>query len=65
MEAPNIKSTLNDKKNAVTYHVLAYRKLSAEEILNAVRAFKRTKQGKKRAKKGSVITIMTIIGYND
>jgi len=63
MQPPNVKHLLIDDKNGVRYRVLAYRKLTREEVLMAVRHYKSQRKGKK-PKKGTIITIVTVIGYN-
>ncbi len=39
MEMPTVKSSIRDKQNDVTYHVLAYRKLTREELVLAIGHF--------------------------
>lgn len=62
MQAPNIKNTLIDPERNITYHVMAYRKLSERELLQAVRYS--VSQLKRKPKKGSVNTIITVIGFD-
>lgn len=63
MEMPSVRSTIKDPAKDVTYHVMAYRTLSREELVQSVRAYHSSRRTKK-LKKGQVITIMTIIGAN-
>ncbi|MFA5239084.1 MAG: hypothetical protein WC476_05160 [Phycisphaerae bacterium] len=64
MQSPNVKHLLIDDKNGVRYEVLAYRKLSHEEVIMAVRHYKSRRKPKK-PKKGTIITIVTVIGYDE
>lgn len=62
MEMPNIKNQINDGETGVTYIVMAYRRLTYEELVQAVRVFHAGRKSKKRLKKGVVITIFSLIG---
>ena len=63
MEMPNVKNTLVDSGSNVTYHVMAYRPLTKEEMLLSVHQYwSQTK--KRKLKAGTVITIVSIIGHN-
>ncbi len=64
MEQPRVSNTIRDEENGVTYDVVAYRKLSREEIVHAIRHYRASKKAKK-PKKGTTVTIVTIIGYDD
>jgi hypothetical protein len=64
MEQPNIISTLVDQQKKITYEIVAYRKLTKEELILAVRHFYAQKK-KPKVKPGQKITIISIIGYND
>jgi hypothetical protein len=64
MQQPNVRSTLNDPNTGVTYHVMAYRPLTRGELIQSVRAYLSQKKVKK-SKLGAVITILTIIGYDE
>jgi hypothetical protein len=64
MELPDVKHLLIDDKNEVRYEVLAYRKLTREEVIMAVRHYKSQKKIKK-PKKGTIITIVTVIGHDE
>lgn len=63
MEVPSVRSTIKDPKKDITYYVLAYRPLTRPELVEAVRYF--SAHSKKRPKRGSAITIISIIGAND
>lgn len=61
---PSIKSTLDDSANSgVIYHVMAYRSLNKAELVQTVRVF--LSGQKKKPKRGSQITIISIIGHDD
>lgn len=62
METPNVLNKLTDPKSNVVYEVLAYRKLTKEELMFAVRYYLASR--KKRPKKGSVIRIYSTIGHD-
>ena len=64
MEQPRVSNPIRDEEKDVTYNVIAYRKLSREEIILAIRHYHAGKKSKK-PKKGSTITIVTIIGHNE
>jgi uncharacterized protein (DUF433 family) len=64
VQLPNVSNILKDLENDVTYDVIAYRKLSRNEIIQAVRYYNSQKKTKK-PKKGTSIKIITIIGYNE
>ena len=61
MKAPSISNVVRDEKRNITINVMAYRKLSERELVQSVRYFRSTKQGR-RLKKNSTYTIMSIIG---
>jgi len=64
MEPPSVSNSIRDEKNGITYNVVAYRKLSREEIVLAIKHHRASKKTKK-PKKGTTVTIVTIIGYKD
>jgi hypothetical protein len=63
MELPTIQNILRDNENKIIYHVMAYRSLTREELLLAVRNY--LASSKKKPKKGSTITIISIIGASE
>jgi hypothetical protein len=64
MQMPNVKSTITDPKNKVTYDVLAYRPLSYAELVQSVRAYHAQPKVRRRRTplKNAMITIITIHG---
>ncbi len=63
MEAPNVRTSIRDEKNNVTYHVMAYRKLARAEVVQSVRAFQsQPKVRRKKHVKNATITILTLHG---
>lgn len=60
MELPGVPHELRDPRRQVTYVVLAYRKLSRGEVLQAVRMYRAAHRAKPA--KGSRVTIVTTIG---
>ncbi|GAB5404342.1 MAG: hypothetical protein Aurels2KO_25730 [Aureliella sp.] len=63
MEQPCVSNLARDESRNVTFDVLAYRKLSRAELLQAVRFFESSQ--KKKLKKDSHYTITTLIGLNE
>ena len=63
MIQPNVVSTIYDPRRDVTFKFVAYRELSRQELVRNVRVF--LMQNRKKLKKGTTITVMTIIGHND
>lgn len=60
MNLPSVKNTLNDPNSGVTYHVMAYRQTTPDELLSAVRHFLASE--KPKLKVGKTFTIWTTIG---
>lgn len=65
MEMPKVRSTLIDSGSNVTYHVLAYRPLTREEMVLSVRHYWAQKKKVRKIKPGTEITIISIIGHNE
>ncbi len=65
MEMPNVRSTLIDSESNVTYHVMAYRSLTREEMVLSVRQYWAQKKRSRKIKPGTEITIISIIGHNE
>jgi hypothetical protein len=63
MDMPDIKHTVRDEENQITYHVMAYRQMSQSEVLFAVRYHASTL--KRKPKRGTTFTILTVIGACD
>lgn len=63
MDAATVRATIVDKEHRVTYHVLAYREITRAEAITAIRLW--TASRKRKPKKGSTISIVTILGFND
>lgn len=63
MEQPNVETKLLDKRNNILYIVLAYRKLTEQEMHQQIALFYR--DTKKKIKKNSKYIIQTIIGYDE
>lgn len=64
MQPPDVRTSIKDEENNVTYHVLAYRKLSRAELVQSVRAYHAQPKQRRRKKplKNAQITIITIHG---
>ena len=56
---PNIISTLKDAQNEIVYQVVAYRRVTGEELVRAVQ--KGLVQRKERPRRGQTITLVTDI----
>lgn len=63
MELPSIVNTLVDKQRNITYEIVAYRKLTREELILAVRNFHSQKK-KLKVKPNKKYKIMSSIGCN-
>lgn len=63
MQSPNVATQARDSTNNITYTVMAYRKLTPAECTTAVRTY--LAQAKKKPKRGSAVTIISIIGFDD
>ena len=65
MRPPNVRNTVRDLKTGITYDVMAYRKLSREEVIEYVfRVVSRMKKSK-RPKRGEGLTLETLIGADE
>ena len=64
MEKPSLVSTILDKERNIRFNILAYRKLTRAEMIETVSHFYSQKKQPKKLKRGSTITIVTIIGYD-
>ena len=64
MDLPDIVSTLVDNEKNITYKVFAYRKLTREELILAVRHFYAQKK-KPKGRPGQTINILSTIGHNE
>ena len=64
---PTVKHTVRDNEHNVTYHVMAYRKLTNREVMIGIRMYH--SQPKQRRRKtpvrDKVITIISLIGLHD
>jgi hypothetical protein len=63
MEMPSVQNVLNDSQRGVRYEVYAYRALTIEELVFAVRSF--LAQAKRKPKRGTCVEIHTVIGARD
>lgn len=64
MRTPGIMSTIIDPEKNITYKIMAYRELSKSEMVQAVQFYNQQK-GSKKTKKGSTVTIHSIIGLGE
>ena len=60
MLAPNVANSILDQKRGITFVVMAYRKMTEDELNHAVVYF--YAHTKKKPKKGSRVTIISTIG---
>ncbi|MBH9502978.1 hypothetical protein I5L48_24525 [Pseudomonas aeruginosa] len=60
MEAPSVRNSIKDSAKDINYHVMAYRALTRPELVQAVGYYNSTT--KKKPKRGSSVTVITIIG---
>ncbi len=61
MEVPSVKTTYKDTENGITYEVMAYRKLTEEETVLAIRNTLSLLKKSKRPKRGQTLTILTVL----
>jgi hypothetical protein len=61
MQLPPVKNAIRDEENKVTYEVLAYRELSYEELVMAIRVYNGQKRSKKKDR-NCTVQIITMIG---
>ncbi len=64
MELPQVENILDDQDRNIRYVVRAYRKLSEQELVLAVRAFLSMQRGR-RPKRNTTYEIITVIGARD
>jgi hypothetical protein len=64
MEAPTVRNTVRDESHNVTYHIMAYRKLTRDEAFLTVRQYLAQPKVRRRKsrERDKVITIVTIHG---
>jgi hypothetical protein len=64
MEQPNVRSSIRDAENNVTYHVMGYRPLTRQELVQTVRVYLSQPRFRRRKtpQKNKIITIITVIG---
>lgn len=63
MKQPDVRTTMTDTGADITYHVIAYRSLTRNEVLGCIRAYLNQKR-RPKPKRGQEITIFTIIGHD-
>ena len=63
MESPNVLNVLSDPTKNIRYEVMAYRSLTEQELLFAVRTA--ISMMKKKPKKNSTYRFVSIIGLRD
>lgn len=61
MQMPSVENLIKDSANGVTYKVLAYRALTRQELLYALATYQQ-QAGKRKPKKGTTVTIVSVIG---
>lgn len=66
MEQPNVRSTIRDEEHNMTYHVMAYRPLTREELIQSVRVYHSQPRFRRRKtpERNKVITIISVIGHD-
>lgn len=63
MEMPSVDNFVHDEERNVKFNIKAYRKLTPEEAITAMRFF--YSQRKRKPKKNSQVIIMSLIGLRD
>ncbi len=64
IQTPKVRNIYHDQTHGVRYEVLSYRPLTKGELILAVRMYLAQAKAK-RLKRGAVIQITSIIGYNE
>lgn len=64
MNPPHLKFTLRDEARNINYVVWAYREITRDELVAAVRAFRSSKAGR-RVRKNTNHDILTVIGATE
>lgn len=64
MQIPDVRSTIVDRERDITYHIMAYRPLTREEMALSLRQYWAQK-GSLKVERGSTVTIVSVIGDND
>jgi hypothetical protein len=61
---PNVRNTAVDEESNVTYHIMAFRQMSREEVVGTIRQYLSQPSLRKRKKpeRNKVITITTSYG---
>ena len=65
MDMPTVNNVLVDEEGGVRYEVLAYRRLSREELVMSVRFYHVNRKSRRKLKKGTVIQIVSVIGCEE
>jgi len=67
MEGPSITNTVRDEEHNMTYHVMAYRKLTEAEVAMSVRFYLSQPKQRRRKKpeRDKIITILSSLGLRD
>ena len=67
MKAPHVKNTIRFKRENVTFHIMAYRKLTKEEMENSVRLYYQQlgARERKKSQQDETITIQTQFGITE
>ena len=63
MRQPDVRTSMTDPREGITYHVIAYRSLTRAEVIGCIRAYLNQKR-RPKPKRGQDITIVTIIGHD-
>lgn len=64
MNLPQTASEIRDPRKNITYRILAYRPLTREEMVLAVRAYLANKRTK-APKAGETVIILSVLGLHD
>ena len=64
MESPRVQNSLVDPDNNVTYHVMAYRRLTEQELRMAVQYYLANRR-RKSPDRNKTITIVSSLGLAD
>ncbi|UQZ90720.1 hypothetical protein C4J81_16515 [Deltaproteobacteria bacterium Smac51] len=62
---PTVENKFIDPENRITYRVMAYRRLTRQELLLSVGIFHQKRDKRRKLKPGTIIEIISLIGLRD
>lgn len=65
MNLPNVRTSVKDPGLGVTFHVVAYRRVTPAEFRDAIAYHLSHRRRRTKLKRGTHIEVHTIIGFDD